>query len=274
MDLGACTVFILNSNGRPFVAKNLGWTSRFQSITFNQFGKEFPLGGMNERGLVMEELNVSPVGIGDRDAAPAINEFQLVQYVLDNCATVAEAMDEITLLHYSPLILQLHYFLVDSSGNFAVIEFDGNKFKSCTDEGGKPPFLSNNRYRESIEYLQKFKGFGGELPVHHRKGSNERFVSASKMLSDYKEEEPLGYAFAMLDTVSQKDTRWSIVYDIEHMSIYARVHQCPDLKIIRMGNLDPSKDYSGVGFNLNECTLTTENDFHRVSREENTLHQK
>ena len=30
------------------------WTSRFGSVTFNQYGREFPNGGMNERGLVVE----------------------------------------------------------------------------------------------------------------------------------------------------------------------------------------------------------------------------
>ena len=35
---------------------SISWTSKFGSITFNQFGKEFPLGGMNEKGLVVEVL--------------------------------------------------------------------------------------------------------------------------------------------------------------------------------------------------------------------------
>ena len=31
-----------------------GWISKFGSITFNQNGKEFPYGGINEKGLVVE----------------------------------------------------------------------------------------------------------------------------------------------------------------------------------------------------------------------------
>src|SRR5687767_4966638 len=30
------------------------WVSTYGSITFNQFGKEFPFGGVNEKGLVVE----------------------------------------------------------------------------------------------------------------------------------------------------------------------------------------------------------------------------
>ena len=76
----ACTAFCIKDSNNLLVAKNLdwpvgdglilvnkrglfkeayisgskriSWTSRYGSITFNQFGKEFPLGGMNEKGLV------------------------------------------------------------------------------------------------------------------------------------------------------------------------------------------------------------------------------
>lgn len=38
--------------------KPVTWTSRYGSITFNQFGKEFPFGGINEKGLVVELMVV------------------------------------------------------------------------------------------------------------------------------------------------------------------------------------------------------------------------
>ena len=38
-----------NSDG-----KTISWQSLYGSITFNQYGKEFPTGGMNEKGLVVE----------------------------------------------------------------------------------------------------------------------------------------------------------------------------------------------------------------------------
>ncbi|MCD6376636.1 MAG: hypothetical protein J7L94_13990 [Caldisericaceae bacterium] len=86
--LYACTIFVLKRDGKVLLAKNLDWfiddgfivvnkrgvkkvafemndgdpvkwESRYGSITFNQFGKEFPLGGMNEEGLVIEETSYS-----------------------------------------------------------------------------------------------------------------------------------------------------------------------------------------------------------------------
>jgi choloylglycine hydrolase len=32
--------------------KTISWISKYGSITFNQYGREFPTGGMNEKGLV------------------------------------------------------------------------------------------------------------------------------------------------------------------------------------------------------------------------------
>lgn len=47
------------------VVNSVSRTSKYGSITFNQYRKEFPIGGMNEKGLVIEALwlnenNVSP----------------------------------------------------------------------------------------------------------------------------------------------------------------------------------------------------------------------
>ena len=32
------------------------WVSKYGSVTFNQYGRELPTGGMNEAGLVVETI--------------------------------------------------------------------------------------------------------------------------------------------------------------------------------------------------------------------------
>jgi len=61
-----------------FSQKEFTWYSKYRSISFNQFGKEFPLGGMNEEGLVVEELNMPNVTLNTDSLKYPINEFQLV----------------------------------------------------------------------------------------------------------------------------------------------------------------------------------------------------
>jgi len=39
--------------------KPLTWTARYGSISFNQNGREFPYGGINEAGLVVEQMGLT-----------------------------------------------------------------------------------------------------------------------------------------------------------------------------------------------------------------------
>jgi penicillin V acylase-like amidase (Ntn superfamily) len=48
----AKTAFVLPP-GKPAV-----WVSQYGSLTFHQSGKEFPVGGMNETGLVVEQMTL------------------------------------------------------------------------------------------------------------------------------------------------------------------------------------------------------------------------
>lgn len=58
-----------NSNFSPKV-----WNSKYSSITFNLFGKEFPMGGMNENGLVVEILWLTGTSYPVNSSLPAINQ--------------------------------------------------------------------------------------------------------------------------------------------------------------------------------------------------------
>ncbi len=49
------------------------WVSKYASVTFNQYGREFPVGGMNEAGLVVEALWLRAARIEPSDARPALN---------------------------------------------------------------------------------------------------------------------------------------------------------------------------------------------------------
>ncbi|MFX0203222.1 MAG: hypothetical protein ACFFCW_44530, partial [Candidatus Hodarchaeota archaeon] len=83
--VNACTAFVLRDDGQFVIGKNfdwylgsgliiankrnvlktsllkpgeqtMSWISKYGSITFNQYGREFPLGGINEAGLIIEFL--------------------------------------------------------------------------------------------------------------------------------------------------------------------------------------------------------------------------
>lgn len=80
------------------------WVSKYFSVTFNQWGMQMPMGGMNEKGLVVEIMKVGdfkesgsseemakkdfPSKKGDRKA---LNQLQWVQYILDMAGDLDEA---------------------------------------------------------------------------------------------------------------------------------------------------------------------------------------
>src|SRR5690349_18507396 len=98
----ACTTFCLRSTGRVFFGRNYDWNigdglifvnkrglaktasgsespnparwiSRYGSVTFNQYGRENPTGGMNEPGLVVEELWLDETEYSHDKNLPAID---------------------------------------------------------------------------------------------------------------------------------------------------------------------------------------------------------
>ena len=102
----------------------LTWTSRYGSVTFNQYGREFPLGGMNEAGLVIECMWLEQTEYPVADARKGIGELQWIQFQLDTSASVAEviassARARITLFRTFPL----HFLVCDRQGDAAVIEY-------------------------------------------------------------------------------------------------------------------------------------------------------
>ncbi|MFZ2053896.1 MAG: linear amide C-N hydrolase [Candidatus Aminicenantales bacterium] len=206
----ACTAFVMRGGGTFLLAKNLDWpigdgfvfvnkrdvskvafspgtasplrwTSKYGSLTFNQFGREFPLGGMNEAGLVIEELNA---GEGCRPSASrlTLNEFQWIQYHLDNHRSVKEVLKDDPRLRIFPLLLRLHYLVTDRKGNTAVIECAGGKMTYYSGDDLPVPVLSNNSYEESLRTLRLHRGFGGDRIVSNGPESLERFVRAATLL--------------------------------------------------------------------------------------------
>ena len=226
--------------------ETIKWVSRYASITFNQFGRGFPLGGMNEAGLVVEELSYSPSRYPEPDDRSAIPEMQWIQYQLDNCSTVQQVIDSDSFLRPIRLIAHLHYIVADLSGAVAVIEFlDGRMVTYPVDQS--VPVLSNNSYDNSIRYLQRHLGFGGDRVVSSGPESQERFVRAATLLKQKESmnnRENINYAFDILENVSQNDTQWSIVYDLHHQNIYFKCGHSDNRATINLTDLVENDDAS------------------------------
>lgn len=200
------------------------WTSKYGSVTFNQFSRDIPVGGMNEEGLVIECL-VSAAQHPPVQGKKAITELQWIQYHLDMCKTVEEvitAAKKVGILKYA---VPIHYFMTDASGRCAVIEYLDGKMVVRTGNTLPDKVLANMPY----DFERKFA----------QSSNDGRFARAAKALMAFDgKEKPVPYAYGVLDAVSQGDfTKWQVVYDVKRRTIHFKTLSKPAVKVVNMAKL-------------------------------------
>jgi penicillin V acylase-like amidase (Ntn superfamily) len=205
----------------PEGEKAVTWASKCGSITFNQFGKEFPHGGINEKGLVVELMWLDETTYPKADERAAMNELQWIQYQLDNFATVEEVIASNKTVRISEKeAVPLHYLVADASGNAATIEFINGQLVAHRGKDLPYPVLTNTQYSSAAEQL-KAKGADATFADN----SVNRFATACRMVQEFTQMpasvKPVDYAFSILDNIAQGDfTKWKIVYDITAREIH------------------------------------------------------
>lgn len=221
----------------------VSWTSRYGSITFNQYGRELPSGGMNEMGLVIEKMWLDETVYPESDSRHSIGNLQWIQDQLDNFSTIKEVIASDSLVRINPdEASRIHYLVCDRSGHCASIEFLNGKMVYHTGETMSVTTLTNDTYIKSLEFLKQHAGFGGESPIPQGNKSLERFVRATNMVENYEPQSlgsPINYAFQTLDCVSQGEyTKWQIVYDINNLRIYFRTFVSPQVRFVELDSYD------------------------------------
>jgi penicillin V acylase-like amidase (Ntn superfamily) len=266
-DAQSCTTFCLKTENHLLVGKNLGfytgvgfisvnkrnlkktsfpipmqqsisWTARYGSITFNQVGKEFPYGGMNEKGLVVETMWLADAQYPPNDGRSGLYEMQWVQYQLDNAATVAEVIASDTLVRIGMPSAPIHFMIVDALGHTAVVEFLNGKMVAYSGSSLPVCALANDTYAKSNAFLGSLKNVEAHIGNATTR-SLDRFVKASVMVKEFKDQPGVHYAFNILDGVKQGDfTKWSIVYDLRNMRVSFKTLTNADIRTVNLSQID------------------------------------
>lgn len=276
-----CTTFLLNKEGQLVFGRNydwitgagiintnhrglfkssalendrkISWVSKYGSITFNQYGKEFPTGGMNEQGLVVELMWLDGTQYAKADDRPAVGVLQWIQYQLDNLASVDEVIQSEKTLRITTEATPLHFLVADAKGSAASIEFLNGKMIVHKDDQLPFPVLTNDTYEKSIaaaEQSAKTK----KLPGNN---SLDRFVTACKMIKELKagksKSSLTDQAFSILDKVAQGDyTKWSIAYDISNKKVYFKTADYKNIKSFSFNSFDFACDAPRKMFDMNQ----------------------
>jgi len=221
-------------------AERLRWRSKYGSVTFNQSGREFPLGGLNEAGLAVEGLS-GPAGYPAADGRPALNELQWIQYQLDNHDSVNDVLKSDGELRVSKLLFDLHYLVADRKGRIAVVEFAAGKMAVYTGETLAVPVLANDDISESVRHLGSHRYFGGDRASPAGPSSPDRFVRAAASLREYGwlgRRPSVDDAFVVLKSVARDDTQWSVAYNLPRRFILFKTKANRRYRIVRLDRFD------------------------------------
>src|SRR6266550_295785 len=218
------------------------WVSKYGSVTFNQYGRENPTGGINEMGLVVEQMWLSDTEYPKVDARPAVGSQEWIQYVLDNSATTSEAIKNAEGVRIESDV-KVHYLISDKAGNAASVEFIKGLIVVHTGANLVTPALTNDTYDASLTFAKQT-----DVTKATSNESLDRFVRGVKQTKDFdkkplSDQQAVTYAFAVLSDVAQKNavntfTQWSIVYDQKRGRIYFRTLQSPQIKSVDMKAFD------------------------------------
>lgn len=263
----ACTTFCLKNNGEVLFGKNYDWmigdglvfvnkrgvektarvtgnetaarwTSRYGSVTFNQYGKDNPSGGMNEAGLVIELMWLDDTVYPKPDARPVVDVLEWIQYQLDISANVSEVVKNAETVRIASPV-KLHYLVNDRQGNSATVEFLDGRLVAHTGENLAVAALANDTYEKSLNYSKSTAAEKAKT-----ESSFDRFTRAAEKTKEFgakprTEQETVAYAFAILANVAQQNsTQWSIVYDQRRAKIHFRSMRSAQVKTVDARGFD------------------------------------
>jgi len=164
----------------------LFWTSKYGSLA--AAGYDIGIcGGMNEKGLTADLLFL-PETVYERpnDKRPVMGLSIWTQYVLDNFATVNEAVAVLSKDAFridapdlpNGVKARLHMAITDATGDSAVLEYIGGKLTIY--QGRQYQVLTNSpSYNQQLAIADYWKQIGGLAMLPGTNRPSDRFVRAS-----------------------------------------------------------------------------------------------
>ena len=209
------------------------WTSRYGSITFNTEGREFPIRGMNEAGLVIVEMSLSETKHPSADGLPVLSGSQWIQYQLDTSATLEEVIASDKVVRIEPTDwegMAGHFLICDSNGTVAAIEWLDGELTVYTGDSLPIPAMVNSAYEACLADGDDVSG---------------RFKPMADLYAAYDTAETsdgVSYIFTILqaaEVYSQTfQTRWSMAYDVKNMRIYWKTMSNSELRHVDLKDFD------------------------------------
>ena len=171
--------------------RSIAWTSKYGSVMAG-FYNVATVDGMNDAGLAGNVLYLAETDYGDYKTSgkPLISIGAWLQYVLDNYATVAEAVDALSKEPFSVVAPVLpngaaatgHLAIEDKSGDSAIFEFIGGKLH--IHHGKQYTVMTNSpTYDQQLAITTYWDSVGGQNFLPGTSRAADRFARMSWMLN-------------------------------------------------------------------------------------------
>jgi choloylglycine hydrolase len=217
------------------------WISKYGSITFNQIGVDEPMGGMNEKGLVIAQMALFDSKYPKATEKEAVNELEWIQYQLDNSSTLQEVIENNNKIQIISKAVPIHYMVCDSNGNIGVFEFINGELIISQGDEVTIPVCSNMIYKQSKSEIKTYQLYGGTKPIPEIWDNvSDIVVTANTMIDKYdKTQNIVDYGFDILNKVSSRTrTQWSVIYDIATQTINFKTLDNKTIRTVSLTDFD------------------------------------
>jgi penicillin V acylase-like amidase (Ntn superfamily) len=241
---------------------SIQWTSKYGSVIASAYDVS-TTDGMNEAGLVANVLWLVESSYPKYDGkTPGLSLAAWAQYVLDNFATVQEAVDALAKQPFTIVtanvpgeqrLATLHLSLSDSSGDSAIVEYiDG---RQVIHHSRSYQVMTNSPiFTEQLALNEYWKQIGGTVMLPGTNRSSDRFARASFYVNAIpKSENPveaIASVFSVIRNVSVpfgittpdqpniSSTRWRTVADHKRKLYFFESALTPNIFWVDLTKLD------------------------------------
>ena len=163
-----------------------------------------PFDGMNETGLVVGMAAVPSGNIWEDPAKETIDSLMVIRKILDQAATIDEAVGIIQSYNIDMGSTPIHYLISEKSGRSALIEFSKGEIIVLPNE---------NPWQLATNFLMSETRTSRDINCGRYKAIEEKLTDIWGRISPHQ-------AMDLLDDVAQPSTQWSVVYRVSAGEIW------------------------------------------------------
>jgi len=168
---------------------SIRWTSRYGSLVVSMYNIA-TVDGINEKGLVANTLYLAESNYGSPEGKPTLSIAAWAQYVLDNYATVKDAVAQLRREPFrivAPVLpdgepAQGHLSISDPSGDSAIFEYVNGKL--VIHHGKAYTVMTNSpTYDQQLALNSYWQEIGGSVFLPGTSRAADRFARASYLVN-------------------------------------------------------------------------------------------